>query len=318
MKLSDKKILVTGGAGFIGSHLIKSLVDMSNEIIVLDNFSSGSLDNLNDIDNDKLEIIKGDIRNINDLKVACKDAEMVFHYAADPNVRDSVKDPINSFKINVVGTLNILEIMRKNDIQEIVFASSGGTLYGEVEDDLIPTHEEVQFRPISPYGASKAAIESYLSAYTMSYGLIATSVRFANIYGPKSTHGVMYDFYQKLKQNPNELIILGNGKQEKSYMYVSDCIEATLIAVRNTHKGFKSFNLGVENTNTVNEIAEFIINEMNLTNVKLNYTGGDRGWIGDVKFSLLSIDKIKKLGWKPKVSLKEGIHYYIQWLNNLK
>jgi UDP-glucose 4-epimerase len=314
MKLENRYILVTGGAGFIGSHLVRTLKKMQNHVKVFDNFSTGSLKNLQKAERDNLEIIEGDIRNIKDVEKACEGVEIIFHYAADPYVKESVLNPIPSFNINVEGTLNILETMREKNINEIVFASSGGTLYGEVDEENIPTSEGVQFRPISPYGASKASCEGYLSAYSSSYGLIVLSVRFANIYGPYSDHGVMFDFYHKLKENPHKLEILGNGKQIKSYMYVTDCIDATLTAIKNTKKGFEAYNLGVDETTTVDEIAELLVDIMDLKEVEFVYTGGERGWTGDVKHSEISIEKLKNLGWKPKIDLKEGINKYISWL----
>ncbi|MBD3230294.1 MAG: NAD-dependent epimerase/dehydratase family protein [Candidatus Lokiarchaeota archaeon] len=316
--MNNRTILVTGGAGFIGSHLVRKLSELSNNIVILDNFSTGRTENLENINNSQLKIVNGDIKNLEDIKKALKGIDLVFHYAADPYVKDSVKKPINNFEINVRGTLNLLEIMRQKDIKEIVFASSGGTLYGDVKEDKIPTTEEVQFRPISPYGASKASCESYLSAYSGAFDYVVTSVRFANIYGPYSNHGVMYDFYHKLRKNKNQLEILGDGSQTKSYMYVSDCINATLTAAENTDHGFEAFNLGVERVATVNEIADLVVKEMDLDDVEYTYTGGERGWVGDVKRSDISVDKIKKLGWKPKISLEEGIHKYINWLKTHK
>ncbi len=316
MDLINKKILITGGAGFIGSHLVGALLEKNSKIIVFDNFSSGCIENLKEFEYSNFIIMRGDIRDEKEVEKACKDIDVIFHYAADPDVRSSVNDPYSSFMVNVLGSINILEAARKFDISGIVFASSGGTLYGEVDIDKIPTPEDVQFRPISPYGASKAAIEPYLSAYADAYGITALSLRFANVYGPKSTHGVMYDFYHKLKKNPNELLILGNGLQKKSYLYISDCIEATIMAAEYIKKGYDAFNLGTEIVNSVNEVANAVIEAMDLKNVKLKYTGGDRGWIGDVKYSFLSIDKIKSIGWAPKITLKEGVFRYIKWLED--
>ncbi|TFF88464.1 MAG: NAD-dependent epimerase/dehydratase family protein [Promethearchaeota archaeon] len=314
MKINKRKILITGGSGFIGSHLVRRLLELSNEIIILDNFSTGRFENLRGVEDRISNIIEGDIQNLKDIEEALDEVDIIFHYAADPYVKDSVYNPVNNFEINVMGTLNLLEVMRKVGIKQIVFASSGGTLYGDVKMDKIPTKEDVQFNPISPYGASKASCESYLSAYSSSYDFIVTSVRFANIYGPFSDHGVMYDFFHKLKQNKEQLEILGDGSQIKSYMYISDCIDATLIAAENTNTGFEAFNLGVERVASVNEIANLVVKEMNLKDVEYIYTGGERGWVGDVKRSSLSIEKIKSLGWKPKFTLKEGVRKYINWL----
>ncbi|MFX1295317.1 MAG: SDR family NAD(P)-dependent oxidoreductase [Promethearchaeota archaeon] len=306
-----QNIVVTGGAGFIGSWVVDKLVEENCNVTVIDDLSAGDIKTIEHL-KDRIEFIKADIRDEDIMQKICSGKDTIFHYAADPNVRTSVIDPANSYNINVHGTFLILDTMRRLDIPNIVFASSGGTLYGQVEK--FPTPEDTQFRPISPYGATKAVAESYLSSFASSYGITAVSLRFANIFGPQSTHGVMWDFYHKLKKNPNELEILGDGKQIKSYLYISDCIEASFTAVKNVEKKYDAFNIGTDTWTTVNEIADIITNEMGLKNVKYNYTGGQGGWKGDVFKMLLSIQKIKALGWEPKINTEEGIRLYIRWL----
>jgi len=306
-----QNVVVTGGAGFIGSWIVDKLVAEKCNITVIDDLSAGDLKNIEQY-KDKIEFVKADIRDEDILQKICSGKDTIFHYAADPDVRSSVVNPTNSFKINVYGTFGILETMRRLDIPNIVFASSGGTLYGQV--DVFPTPEDTQFRPISAYGATKAITEMYLSAYSASYGITAVSLRYANIFGPKSTHGVMFDFFQKFKKNPKELEILGDGKQVKSYLYISDCIEGSLLAAKKTTKGFEAYNVGTDSWTTVNQIAEIIADELGLKDVKYSYTGGQGGWKGDIFKMLLSIEKLNKAGWSPKISTEEGIRLYIKWL----
>ncbi|MHA1649963.1 MAG: SDR family NAD(P)-dependent oxidoreductase [Candidatus Helarchaeota archaeon] len=306
-----QNVVVTGGAGFIGSWVVDKLVEENCKVTVIDDLSAGSLKNIEQ-HKDKIEFVKADIRDEDILQKICSGKDTIFHYAADPDVRSSVLDPTKSYSINVYGTFLILETMRRLDIPNIVFASSGGTLYGQV--DIFPTPEDTQFRPISAYGATKAVAESYLSAYAASYGITAVSCRYANIFGPRSTHGVMFDFYHKLKKNPHQLQILGDGKQIKSYLYITDCIEASFTAAKNVEHGYEPFNVGSESWTSVNEIANIIADEMGLKDVKYVYTGGQAGWKGDVFKMLLSIEKLKNLGWTPQISTEKGIRLYIQWL----
>ncbi|MHA1698834.1 MAG: NAD-dependent epimerase/dehydratase family protein, partial [Promethearchaeota archaeon] len=226
-----------------------------------------------------------------------------------------------SYEQNVTGTLNILEIMRQKGIANMVFASSGGTLYGDVQN--FPTDENTRLKPISPYGASKAAAEMYLSAYAVSYNLRIASTRYANIYGPWSNHGVMFDFFNKLEKNPNKLVILGDGKQSKSYLYVSDCVNATVMIgdwlVRQERGIFETFNIGSPDWISVTEIAKIMVELLGLENVRFEYTGGNRGWVGDVPKVLLDTKKINKvIGWTNKVDIRKGMKMYIEFLKQKK
>ena len=313
MKIKGEKALVTGGAGFIGSHLVDRLVEMGCDVVVLDNLSNSSLEYLQDyIDRGLVEFVKGDVRDFETVEGCVEGSSLVFHFAAQYDVRRSVSDPLYDFDVNVHGIINILEAMRKKDVLNIVFASSGGTLYGLAE--AFPTPETYPPQPISPYGASKAASEMYISAYCACYGLCGVSLRYANIIGPRSLHGVIFDFYQKLKNEPRNLQILGDGKQKKSYMDVSDCIDASLYATERVESGFNIFNIGSEEWVTVNYIAKIVISELKLRDVELSYTGGEQGWTGDVPLMLLDISKLKSLGWKPKMRIDEAIRRYVKWL----
>lgn len=296
-------ILVTGGCGFIGSHLVDNLIEKGHSIKVLDRMDHPIYKN-NKAENLKVDIVKDEIAPY------FKEVETVFHLAADPFVNTSAENPKKSFEDNVIGTFNVLEACRKFDVKHVVFTSTS-TVYGEAKS--IPTPEEYSCEPISNYGASKLANEGYVSSYANSYGLKGTVLRLANIFGERSTHGVMYDFFYKLKKNPKELEILGNGKQEKSYLYISDCIDAILITWKKQNKILDYFNVGSEDKITVNEIAKIMCNELELK-PKLRYTGGNRGWIGDVPLMLLDCSKLRKLGWKDKVNFEEGFRKYIEWL----
>ncbi|MCF2141139.1 MAG: NAD-dependent epimerase/dehydratase family protein [Candidatus Lokiarchaeota archaeon] len=313
------KILITGGAGFIGSHLVDALVTQNHHIMVIDSLIDGHLSNIQShIDSGICEFIQADIRDRKIMLEELPKVDMIFHFAADPDVRNSVPNPMSSYDHNMNGTMMILEYMRAHNIKKMLFASSGGTIYGEVDE--YPIFEKTQFHPISPYGASKAGAEMYLSAYAHSYGFKIASVRFANIFGERSRHGVGWDFYHHLKENPYELTILGDGTQQKSYMHVSDAIQAVLLVseqIENQKKPYDAFNVGSESWYTVDEIAQIYEREMGLENVNHQYTGGSRGWVGDVAKMLLSIDKLKGLGFKEQVTFTEGVHRYVNWMENL-
>ncbi len=313
-----QRALVTGGAGFIGSHLVDALIKNGNHVIVLDNLVEGFLENIQiHIDSGKCKFIKDDILNADFMLEKLPKVDIIYHFAADPDVRSSVPNPLNSFKQNVQGTLNVLEYARKYKIDKFIFASSGGTVYGDVDINLFPITEKIALNPISPYGSSKAAAEMYLTSYASSYHIKSASLRFANIFGERSLHGVGYDFFNHLNENPDVLNILGDGTQKKSYLHVSDAINAILLVadnLNNQKSWYDFFNLGSEDWYTVNEIADIYEKELNLSNVKHSYSGGSKGWVGDVAKMILSIEKIKKLGFLPKVSFREGVHRYCEWL----
>ncbi len=240
---------------------------------------------------------------------------MVYHLAADPDVRSSVPNPMVSYDHNMNGTMNILEYMRKHGINKMVFASSGGTVYGDV--NKFPVSEDFLLMPISPYGASKAAAEMYLSAYANAYEMKMASVRYANIFGERSRHGVGWDFYHKLTEEPNELTILGDGMQQKSYLHVSDCVDATVLvgnSLDSQEKWYEYYNVGSDDWFTVKEIARIYEKTLGLDNVEHKFTGGARGWTGDVAKMLLDLDKIKKLGYSPKISFEEAVKRYCEWI----
>lgn len=319
MALKNKSVLVTGGCGFIGSHLVDRLIELENEVTVVDNLSASTMEYIErHMNNKDFKFVRRDIREKMVLQENCAGKDAIFHFAANPDVKLSVNEPHMDFSINVIGTMNLLEAMRLNDIGLLVFASSGGTIYGDVE--VYPTPESYILKPISVYGASKAACEMYISAYSECYNMKGVSLRYANIYGPRSIHGVMHDFFWKLKKNPSELEILGDGKQNKSYMYISDCITATMMVAEyiiNSEMNYDAFNVGVSDQIEVKKIAEIIANELKLDDVQFSYTGGKKGWKGDVHRMLLDITELEKLGWKSKVKLEDGIRMYIRWLQEM-
>ena len=301
-------VLVSGGAGFIGSHLVDELLKRGFRVRVVDNLSSGSLENIShNIGSKNFEFVRGDLKNPEDSLKAVKDVEIVYHLAANPEVRVSTTAPEIHFKENIITTFNLLEACRKVDtVKKLVFASSS-TVYGDAK--VFPTPENHELKPISVYGASKAACESLICSYAYLYGFKAASLRYANIVGPRLSHGVVFDFLMKLKGDPNVLKVLGDGTQKKSYLYISDAIEATLLVTDKLTKRFETYNIGNEDWITVAEIAE-IVSKIAGLKPKIIFTGGTRdgrGWPGDVKYMLLSIEKIKELGWKPKHTSREAI-----------
>ena len=292
------KIIVTGGAGFIGSHLIDRLLLRGDEVIVLDNLSSGKMEYLKEhIENPDFKFIKLDLLDLDNLKKTVKDSDAVFHLAANPDVRLGVSDTRVHLEQNIIATYNLLEAMRINNVKNILFTSTS-TVYGEAT--IIPTPENYgPLVPISLYGASKLACEALITSYCSTFDMNSWLFRFANIVGHRGTHGIIIDFINKLRNNPASLEILGDGKQNKSYLHVHDCIEAILFAMQNCNEMVNIFNIGSDDTINSTRIGEIVVEEMGLHDVEFKYTGGSRGWKGDVPRMMLSIDRIKSLGWKP-------------------
>jgi len=300
------KVLITGGAGFIGSNLAKEL-SKNNEIIVFDDMSGGKKDFLTGI---KCKIVKGSILDQKSLDNAMKGVNECYHLAADPRVKESYDNPFENFQVNCEGTVKVLEACRKNNVSNFVFSSSA-VVYGIAK---IPTSEEAPIKPISNYGAAKAASENYIMSYSHLYKIKSTILRYANVIGPHSRYGICYDFYNKLNKNPKELEIFGDGTQEKSFVHVKDVVSATIFAKEHTAKEADMFNVGNETSVTVNEIAKVVIEFMGLKGVKLKHTEGKAGWPGDIPKMLSSIEKLRKLGWKPGYTTKEAITDTLKYL----
>jgi len=300
------KIIVTGGAGFIGSHLVDKLIAGGNEVTVIDNLSSGKMEFIEHHDQDpNFKLIKLDMLELETLKIAIKGADMVYHLAANPDVRLGEQNTRVHLEQNIIVTYNLLEAMRMNKLQNIAFTSTS-TVYGEAS--IIPTPENYgPLIPISLYGASKLACEALITSYCHTFDMRSWIFRFANIVGERGTHGIIIDFINKLKANPKALEVLGDGQQRKSYIHVSDCIDGIMFAVNNSKEMANIFNIGSTDTINSTQIGELIVKEMGLRDVKFTYTGGTRGWKGDVPKMLLSIDKLQKLGWNPSHNSKSSV-----------
>ncbi len=305
------KAIVTGGAGFIGSHLVDRLIDLGYAVTVIDNMTCGTMENLKQhTGNHKLKIHTTDIRDANALNDIFFGHDVVFHLAAQANIRKSIVEHKSDLDNNLVGTINVLEAMLKNKISDLVFASSSA-IYGEAT--VRPTPEDYMPIQTSLYGASKLACEAYAEVFTEFSPINFWAFRFSNIIGERCRRGVIWDFVHKLARNPHELEILGDGKQSKEYLYVKDCVDGILTGYLKSHKRVNLFNLAIEENNIVDEIADIVMKEMALTGVKRVYSGGVHGWIGDNPIVHLSIEKIKSLGWKPKTSSKEAVTITTRW-----
>jgi UDP-glucose 4-epimerase len=309
----SKKVLVTGGAGFIGSHLTERLLREKFEVIVIDNFSSGKQENLQHLlENPRLQIVKDDLKKPVRLQKFLHNCEIVFHFAANPEVRVGKTEPKIHFDENLLATFNLLDAMRKEKNVKIIVFASTSTVYGEPE--IMPTPENYgPLIPISTYGASKLGCEALITSFAYTFGLRALIFRLANIVGPKSTHGVIIDFINKIRNNPKTLEILGDGTQTKSYLYITDCIDAMIYATKKFLKDKEKveiYNIGSEDQITVKDIAKIVAKEMKNPRIKLNFTGGvdgGRGWKGDVKIMNLSIEKLRKSGWTPKHNSENAV-----------
>lgn len=306
------KALVTGCAGFIGSTLTDRLLADGHSVLGVDNFSTGQRRFLETaLSNPNFTLFEIDLLDLDALKNSFAGVDTVFHLAANADVRFGTEHPRKDLEQNTIATYNVLEAMRVNSIKKIAFSSTG-SVYGE--SPLVPTPEDGPF-PIqtSLYGASKAACEGLISAYCEGFGFQACIFRFVSILGERYTHGHVFDFYQKLKADPTRLPVLGNGKQRKSYLYVQDCIDAILLAMDKAVGKVNIFNLGVDGYCAVNDSIGWITKELGV-NPTLEYSGGDRGWIGDNPFIFLDTKKIQSLGWSPKVGINEGVIKTIQYL----
>ena len=300
--------LVTGAAGFIGSHIVDRLTESDVSVRSLDNLSTGEISNLDhSIDKKNHEFIKLDLSNSEDVKKSLKDMQIIFHMAADPEVRTGFIDPTSSYRENLRNTYLLLEQVRKSNIEKFVFASSSA-VYGDAT--ILPTPEDYgPLFPISAYGASKLACEAYVSSYCHNYGIKGYIIRPANVIGARGRHGVTWDFVNKLKKNNEKLEVLGDGEQTKSYIHINDAVDGILTTLDSTKK-IEVFNLGSEDKVKVIDIAKIVCKNMSFPNTKIVTTGGidgGRGWKGDIKEAYLDISKLKKLGWKPKLSSAESV-----------
>jgi len=303
---------VTGCAGFIGSNLTDRLLRAGHAVVGYDDFSTGRLEFLSDAGrNASFTLVRGDLLDMPTLINAMQGADVVFHIAANADVRFGTHHPRKDLEQNTLVTSNVLEAMRVNRIHRIAFASTG-SVYGE--SSVIPTPEDSPF-PIqtSLYGASKLACEGLIEAYCEGFEIYGYIFRFVSILGERYTHGHIVDFYRQLRESPGRLCVLGNGKQKKSYLHVQDCIDAMLLALEKANRKVNIFNLGTDEYCTVDDSIGWICQHLGV-NPKLEYAGGDRGWIGDNPFILLDCRRIRSLGWTSKMTIKNSVENTLQYL----
>lgn len=314
-------ILVTGGAGFIGSHLVDHFMERNEEVCVLDNLSSGSFSNLERwADTQALKFVQGDLLESASIRGVLEGCEVVYHLAANPEVRSSKASPENHFRQNIQGTYNLLELVREQGGVELLVFTSTSTVYGEAK--VLPTPETyAPLKPISNYGASKLAAEALICSYASMYGFRCVIYRMANIVGPHSNHGVVYDFVGKLRKNQNELKVLGDGSQSKSYLFVDDCVDGMILGAERTDERVEILNLGSEDRVDVLTIAKIVVEEMGLKDTEVKLTGGvdgGRGWKGDVKIMQLDMSRLKALGWRSRYRSAEAVRLTARYLIRTK
>ncbi len=308
------QFFITGCAGFIGSNLTDRLLSDGHSVIGYDNFSTGQRAFLDTAQKSShFSLVQGDTLDLSTLTPAMHGCDFVFHFAANADVRFGTEHTRRDLEQNTIATYNVLEAMRANGIKRIAFSSTG-SVYGEAA--VIPTPEDAPF-PIqtSLYAASKLAGESLISAYCEGFGFQSWIFRFVSILGKRYTHGHVFDFYKQLKDDPTQLRVLGNGKQRKSYLHIEDCLDAMLVAIGKANEKANIFNLGVDGYCEVNDSIGWISKTLGVT-PKLNYTGGERGWIGDNPFIFLETKKIRSLGWVPKHSIPDGVVKTVEFLRN--
>ncbi len=308
-----KKVLVTGGAGFIGSHLVDTLLDRGDDVIVLDNLKSGKMENLRQAEQrESFHFVEADLKHFPNITEVLHGVSIVYHLAANPEVRVGTVDPSVHFEENLLATFRLLEGMRASQESKTIVFGSTSTVYGEATQ--LPTPENYgPLLPISTYGASKLGCESLISSYAYTHGMRGLILRLGNCVGSRSRHGILWDFIQKLRTNPNELEILGDGTQTKSYVHITDCLKAIFLSGESflrSDKRVEVYNLSSPDQVSVKRIAEIVVEALGLRDVKMKVTGGvdgGRGWFGDVKVMQLSVTKLMKLGWQPKFNSEGAI-----------
>jgi UDP-glucose 4-epimerase len=306
------QIFVTGAAGFIGSSLVDRLLTAGHSVVGYDNFSTGQRRFLERASkSSKFQLVEADLLNTEALRAAITGSDIVFHFAANADVRFGTHHPFKDIEQNTIATYNVLEAMRANGIKRIAFSSTG-SVYGEAM--VFPTPENAPF-PVqtSLYGNSKVAAEGLISSYCEGFGFQGFIFRFVSILGERYTHGHVFDFYQKLMADPSKLEVLGNGEQRKSYLYIQDCIDAIMIAIERATNRVNIFNLGQDEYCEVNQSIGWICECLQLK-PRLEYTGGERGWIGDNPFIFLDCSRIRALGWTPKLSIQKGVISTLEYL----
>ncbi len=308
------KVVVTGAAGFIGSTLVDSLLSQGIEVLGIDNFSTGRIEFLRDaLRNPKFTLLEEDLYLAEDLPKSFVGMDAVFHLAANADVRFGPDHPGRDLEQNTITTQKVLEAARIGGVRNFIFSSTG-SVYGEAE--VVPTPEDAPF-PIqtSLYGASKVACEGLIAAYAESFGIQAWIFRFVSILGPRYTHGHVYDFYKQLIKHPKKLVVLGNGHQKKSYLHVSDCIEAIHKSITNSTGHVNILNLGVDGYCEVRDSIGWITDELGL-DPELSYGTEVKGWVGDNPLIHLDTQKIQGLGWAPEYSIEEAVRDTVRYMKS--
>ena len=307
-----QRAFVTGGAGFIGSHIVDRLAQVGANVTIYDNFSTGQEQFISHhAGNPKVRIVRADVLDSERLKKEMVNSDFVFHLQANADVRGGIQLTRVDLEQNTIATWNVLEAMRINEIKHIVFASSAA-VYGE--PDVFPTPESYAPLQTSLYGASKLACEAMIQAYSEYFGITCYIFRFVSWIGERYSHGVIFDFIKKLRGNTQMLEVLGDGKQRKSYLDVIDGVDGIFYAVEHAKELKNVFNLGHDEFMNVLELADVIVEELGLKRVRYLTTGGERGWLGDLPFVHLDTTKLKALGWRPQVSIEQGIRNTVRYL----
>ena len=307
-----RSCFIAGGAGFIGSHFIDSFLasDELCRVTVFDNFSSGREWHLQHHfahRGKRLRIIRGDVSDLDTLTEAMRGHDTVIHLASNPDIARAATEPAIDFHQGTVLTHSIVEAMRLAGVPRLIYASGSG-IYGDAGDTVL-AEDHGPLIPVSTYGASKLAGEAVIASYCAMFGLTACAFRFGNVVGARQTHGVGFDFVRRLRSDPTRLQILGNGRQSKTYVHVSDVIDAVLIGCSHVKSGFAAFNVGTGDAVTVTEIAEIAVGCLDFADKAIfEYTGGDRGWKGDVPIVRLDTSKLRSLGWRPKLNSRQAIY----------
>ncbi len=308
------RYFVTGCAGFVGSNLTDRLLSMGDEVVGLDDLSTGRLAFLSDaMTNSRFRFVEADLLDAPSLPDVMRGSDAVFHLAGNADVRFGADHPQKDLQQNTIATLNVLEAMRATGVQRLAFSSTG-SVYGEAT--IFPTPEDAPC-PIqtSLYGASKVAAESFIQAYSETFGIQAFIFRFVGLVGKRYQHGHVLDFFRQLQRTPERLRVLGDGKQRKSYLDVEDCVDAMLVALERCESRVGIFNLGTDEYCTVDDSIGWICDELGLS-PNIEYSGGQRGWIGDNPFIFLDCSRIRGLGWRPRLSIQQGIVNTVRYLVN--
>jgi UDP-glucose 4-epimerase len=312
-----KRACITGGAGFIGSNLADRLVDRGVEVVILDDFSTGRREFLAELPiGAGVTLIEGDALDTAGLELAVDGCDWVFHLQANADLRRGVEHPRRDLEQNTIATSNVLEAMRARDVRQIVFSSTG-SVYGEPE--IFPTPEDAPFpTQTSLYAASKLAGEALIGAYAHGFGFTGVICRFVSVLGERYTHGHVFDFYRALKREPTRLRVLGDGRQEKSYLYIQDCVNAMLLAAERhdaeVEPAAHIYNLGTDETLLVDESVAIIAEHLSLS-PEIEHTGGRRGWAGDSPLIRLDTSRLRALGWSPQLTITQALIRTLAWLD---